>query len=311
MATAVSRAASSPGAMSKRWMLTIWNFDEPHYRPLWKPADMAYLVWQIELGDDTRGRHLQVYVRFHNRKRFESVKRIFERNDAHLEIAVASEEECKHYCTKGDTRVEAGLEHGEYKPDEGRQGKRTDLDTIARRIRAGDQMAAIAVDHPGDYIRYHRGLEAFANVVRPPPAQSRDVQVIVLWGPTGTGKTHRIMTEFPDAFCVEPGRDPWDGYTGQATIFFDEFDPALWPINVMKKVLDKWKYRLQRRYNNAFAEWTRVAICAQSSPVAWYDSSPSPDQAALRRRIASSCRLVESQELSLSQIMLLAPNPAF
>lgn len=292
--------------MNKRWCFTFNNPAE--WRPQWKPTDMDYLVWQVERGEDGTV-HVQGYVRFKNRKRMTTVKKLMDCDGMHLEFAKGTEADNKAYCTKEDTRAEIGEERGSFDAEAGKQGKRSDLEEVSQRIVAGEPMRDIALAHPGDFIRYHRGFEAFANVIRAAPAKERNVEVIVLWGPTGTGKTHRVLHTYPDCFCVEPGRDPWDGYAGEATIFLDEFDYTLWPINQMKKILDKWKYRLQRRYLNAYAEWTRVVICANPSPVCFYDGASAPDLDAFRRRIQGRCRLVESREQTLAELMEMPPNP--
>lgn len=291
---------------SQRWCFTVNNPGD--WRPGWRPATMAYLVWQVERGEQAGTMHVQGYVRFVSRRRMSTVKRELGRDDAHVEVARGNEQQCKDYCTKAETRIEEGEEHGEFDGTAGVQGKRSDLAAAAAMITGGASMREVALAHPTDFIRYHHGFEAFKLTIDPEPPMQRDVEVIVLWGPTGTGKTHRIMTLFPDCFCVRPGRDPWDGYSSHETIFFDEFDPQVWNIHEMKLILDKWRYRLQRRYRNAFAAWTRVAICCQDSPVSWWPNASEPDIQAIRRRIANSCHLVTERETPLAEIPI---NPQF
>lgn len=293
-----------PRIQSKRWTFTINNpgaYEPPH-------QGAAYIVWQTERGEQGTV-HLQGYVRFNTRKELAAVKRFLNNDAAHLEGARGSEADNKKYCTKEDTRIlGSNGEFGTFDDSIKGQGQRTDLEHCATMLREGKEMREVALAHPGDFIRYGTGLTNFALTIQPLPPVERQVEVSIYWGPTGTGKTHRIMTEHPEAFQVLPGRDPWDGYTSQSTIFLDEFSWEDWPINTMKLLLDKWRYRLQRRYHNAYAAWTQVFIACQDSPASWYPNSSAPDIAALRRRIKDSCRLITDRQQIPS---LLPPNPQF
>lgn len=284
--------------MSKRWCLTV--FDD-----VWTPTftpEMAFAVWQRETCPRTGRLHVHIYVRFIGRKRMSSVKNCFARQDMHCEPARGSEEQATAYCEKDAGRAEVGARWGTYDANEGKQGRRSDLELIARRLRDGEPVRVIAEEHPGDFIRYHAGINAMFLQVAPVPAMERDVQILVLWGATGTGKTHRIMHEYPNCYKARPGRDPWGNYRGEECVFFDEFDWSRWPLDDMKEYLDKWRVLLDARYNNRYAAWTHVAICANSCPTTWYPNSDMPSVQALRRRIATCCYKVTSQEQALEDM---------
>lgn len=293
-------------SMSDRWCFTVNNPNG--WEPAWDGGVMLYLVYQTERGEQGT-EHIQGYVRFETRKRGSTVARKLAANSGHhphVEVARGTEQANKDYCTKADTRVEGPHgEFGVFEAEAGKQGKRSDLEAAAARIVEGAPMRDVALEFPAQFIRYHGGFKAFELTIAPQPAVERNVEVIVLWGPTGTGKTHRIMTMYPDCFCVRPGRDPWDGYSNQDTIFLDEFDYSAWNIHEFKLILDKWRYRLQRRYNNAFAAWTRVAICCNVNPRSWWADDhrvTDLDLAAIRRRIATSCHLVEDRDTPIAEM---------
>lgn len=298
--------------MSKRWCITVHvaNIEEFTPASLFPSDRVDYACWGFETCPDTGRLHWHLYLRMRTRSRMETVKRFLNRDDAHCEIAKGNEQQCKDYCFKDGNNTG---EYGEFKADEGKQGKRSDLEEIATKLNGGTSIKDIAQQHPADYIRYHGGIAAYALAIVNPPAQ-REVTVLWLWGPTGTGKTHRVLTTYPDCFTVTPGRSPWDGYTGQSVILFDEFTgEANWPIDSMKRILDKWRMQLDRRYNNAFAAWTRVVICSNSSPVTFYQNSAGPDLEAFRRRIYGNCRLVTQKECdggpTLDEIQAQDTNP--
>jgi len=298
-------------AQGNRWVFTI-NFDTvieeeqaavvlPDYRPPWIPGQMTVMAWQWERAPSTGRLHIQGYVRFVKRKRMQTVKNLFDRENMHLELAKSAEKTCIDYCTKEESRVAEGEQHGEVDEAAGIQGRRTDLETAADEIRGGAQMRDVAIAHPATFIRYQCGLYAFQAAVRTPPPAQRDVTVTVLWGETGTGKTHRVMTMYPDIYTVSAGRGPWDGYNDHPRILIDEFLDSQWPITTMNRILDKWRYELDCRYRNKFAVWTEVFICSNSPPMSWYTNEPPMLQAALRRRISGRCFNIKDQAQALSE----------
>lgn len=292
---------------SKRWCLTVHD-------DTWTPTftqDMAFAVWQRERCPETGRLHVHVYVRFNTRKRMNTVKNVFIRQDAHCEIAKGNEQQCTDYCEKEESRVEAGARwHPEnFKPDEGKQGKRSDLEAIAAKCQANVPMVQIAQEHPADFIRYHHGIQVLHALVTPKPPLQREVTVRILWGPTGTGKTHRVMTAYPDVYCVKPGRDPWGAYRQEDAVFFDEFDYTKWSIQEMNRLLDKWRILLDARYQDRYAAWTRVFICSNDNPASWYPEASGPLIMALHRRMSNgACRLVENRDTPLEELPI---NPEY
>jgi len=267
---------------ANRWCFTFNN------APVgWAPptgSEVLYMIWQREKGA-AGTEHVQGYVRFQGRKRLSSAKKWFSVQEIHLEPAKGSEAQNRAYCSKEATRIGETLEFGEYDETVAKQGQRTDLETIAKDLIQGRSLRDVALEHPGDYIRYSLGLEKFQQLVQPPPPLEREVLVQVLWGPTGTGKTHRARIGFPEAYEVMSGRDPWGGYQGQTTVIFDEYNADKWSIQDMNRYCDKWRCTLDCRYHNKYAGWTLVVICSNSDPWSWWPQEHQELRAAFWRRI--------------------------
>lgn len=295
---------------SARWLITVNN--PGAWIPHFDDAEMLYMVFQSEMGHEEGTPHIHCYVVFRNRKRRNTVKRLMD-FEGDIRVPDGSERANRDYCTKLDTRSEGpNGEFGTYEPTRGVQGKRSDLELICSRLREGQSMLQATNDHPGDYVRYHQGLEGYRRLIQPTPPMMREVRVWVLWGPTGTGKTHRCVHHWPGAFMVEPGRDIWGGYDNQETIIFDDFKDTAWDISVMKRILDKWRYPLDRRYHNGWAAWTNVIITTNTPPLSWYPNEAQVDVNAIRRRLADGCRLVTTRyEPLIEDIFLQPPNPNF
>jgi len=303
---AIVAEKTTPTSMSCRWMITIWPDKVPDgwgIKEVEWPHTAEYWCWGLELAPTTQRQHYHVYMRFTKRVRFSQLLNALPDGACHIEMAGGSEQQCRDYCWSMGKHVDKRLlrlhysEVGSFKPDEGKQGKRSDLQAVATKVLEGSDMADIAKEFASTYIRYHNGIEAFARTVAPKPPAQREVRVYVLWGPTGTGKTHRVLTAFPDACSVSAGKNPWDEYTGQQTLLLDEWRSSEWPISQMNKILDKWKHTLQCRYRNVSAAWTRVIICSNDTPGQFYSDEPNPDmRAAFMRRIDARTYLVEKKE---------------
>lgn len=157
----------------------------------------------------------------------------------------------------------------------------------------------IARKHPTEWIKFHAGLIDLHSRVTPPPPATRDITVTILWGSSGTGKTHRIRTAYPGTCLIKDGRDPFASYNNQDTIFFDEFNYEKWTIQQMNLYLDKWPLELDCRYRNKNAYWTKVFICANSNPYNWWPLEHQALREAFWRRCTHIIE-VTSQEQEIS-----------
>jgi len=259
-------------------------------------ATTDYLVVGREVAPTTGQHHLQGYVRFKGKKDMTACKGALGHETVHVEPAKGNEEQNRTYCVKSGVFIE----HGEYKPSAGTSGHRSDLDRAVQMIKDGSSMRDLAREEPVAVVKYQSGLQSLINLVSEAPS-ARDIHTTVLVGTTGTGKTHRVRTQFPDCYAVNlKDKYPWDQYTGQKVLLIDEFDPTSITIQEMNRLLDKWRCPLQARYANKEAFWTQVYICTNLPPEDWYNrlfSSTLVD--SLQRRVSEpmgKCYQVESQD---------------
>jgi len=305
--------ADLPESDTKKTTRVVFTINNPgEFRPVFDESKMDYLIWQLERGGKQNTLHVQGYCRYKKRFRLRTIHSWFPEG-TWLLFARGNEQQCRDYCTKEDTRVAIGEEHGVFNPDAGKQGHRSDLSEVAAKCAAGVPLQQIVADHPVTWIRSHQGIQDLYERLAPEPPPFREVTIQVLWGPSGTGKTHRILTDpvlrqAGGIFVVRPGRGPWDRYRGQSTILFDEFNWKKWEIFEMNQYLDKWTMDLDCRFHNKSAVWTHVVICANSSPVTWYTDSELEVQLAFRRRLGHGCRHVMAQEEDVNE---LPPVPDF
>jgi len=135
-------------------------------------------------------------------------------------------------------------------------------------------MLQIAEEYFGDYLRYHRGLEKYQllNKVDKIPLW-RQVKTVVLWGPTGAGKTRSAYAFDQTLFKLSPPQSNslvwWDTYQGQSTLLIDDFYGWIRP-HVMLELLDGYPMLNQVKGGHTAAAWTNVIITSNKEPKEWY-----------------------------------------
>jgi len=243
-----------------------------------------------------------------------AVKTALGADDAHLEKANGNEEQNRTYCSKGGNFVEFGT----YDAGAGISGRRTDLHATVLRVQAGATMRDLAMDpeHAVQLVKHQAGIQALMNLVRVPPT-TRDVHTTVLWGPTGTGKSHRVWHAFPrsDIYMAKLSNPhPWDHYTGQPVLFLDEFSTDQVKLQELNTLLDKWPVMLQSRYADKHAFWTTVVIAANSDPNLWYRgyAHNAMEADSLLRRLTEPMGRIHyvetrEQEINLNWALALPP----
>lgn len=162
---------------------------------------------------------------------------------------------------------------------------------------AGQQLHQIAQNHPLEWIKYHSGILDLHRQLAPAAPIRREIETTILWGTTGVGKTHRVLTKYPDSFIVLPGRDPFGNYCGEKTVIFEEFDYEKWTIQEMNRFLDCWKCKLDCRYMDKFALWSKVFILSNINPDKWFQFCREELRAAFFRRITHTYEITSKEQI--------------
>lgn len=236
----------------RNWCFTLNNYTAEEEAAL-KAYKCSYLVYGHEVGDEGTP-HLQGYIEFVNGKRLSTLKaQLSER--IHWERRKGTAKQASQYCKKDRDFYEAG--------EITKQGKRTDLESVADMMHDKKTLREIAVEHPETFMRYARGITTawYLTVMTPrkgPPT------VIWLWGSTGTGKTRFAFDEH-DSVYVKDGTMWWDGYTGQEAIVVDDFD-GKWPFRDMLRFLDRYPYQGQIKGGYVYINSPFIYITCEHPP---------------------------------------------
>lgn len=256
---------------------TTYACDAP---PTFNESKMSYLIYGLETCPTTNRRHYQGYVEFKSQIDKSKVLECFP--GAHIERRNGSSTAAAEYCRKEGAFVEHGIISS--------QGSRSDLHTVAERISTGAAtIADIAVESPGLLVQYHRGLQTLESVaLANRQNEFRHVDVDIIWGRTGTGKTRSWFERVQyGGYRFQYGANGaiwWDGYNGQQSILFDEFSCQI-PLSTMLMYLDGYPCRLPVKGAHTYAAWKNVTIISNEDPQSWYRNVVPCKRNAFARRI--------------------------
>lgn len=284
---------------SRKWQLTINNPLEKGYThdAIKKNIQMLKSLRYFCLSDEVaKTHHTHVFLLFHSPVRFSTIKRLFP--EAHIEKSYGSSAQNRDYIFKEgekwskDRKRETNLpdtheEWGEL-PEE-RQGERKDLAALYEMISAGKSNYDILEEQP-DFIAQLERMDRVRQIIQEENFKEvfRKLEVLYLFGDTGSGKTRSVMERYgyANVFRVTNYKHPFDQYKGQDVIVFEEFQNSI-PINQMLIYLDGYPVTLPCRYSDKVACYTKAYILSNIPLKEQYpdiqDYSPETWKAFLRR----------------------------
>lgn len=271
------------------WMFTINNPTEGDSPLLW--ADVKYLCYQKEKGEKEGTEHYQGYVIFNKSQRRSALKKINAR--AHWEPRNGTHDQAVAYCTKAETRLSEPVIRGEPPA----QGKRTDLKGLIESAQAGASEKELIESDPETWARNYRALERIRFLYQKP--RSWKTEVMVLYGPTGTGKSHRAHEAAGTDAYVKTTPSKWfDGYEGQEDVIFDDFTGNWVPFHQLLTLLDKWPCTVEKK--GSYAQWVpkRLIITSNHHPKDWYPCQQDLYD-ALERRIDTILHVTSQDEYTV------------
>lgn len=240
-----------------------------------------------EVGDQGTP-HVHMACCAKSKPRFSYMKKVFPPAD--LRMARGTSEEITNYLSKTGRKENEEKAHtqivaakfigmaivsdkdmGEF-PGEGKKNIFNEIDGL---LLSGKRPADIYAMHP-KYAFYANSIERtyMARKQTSVPAW-RDLTVIYHTGKEGSGKSWNRMKyeeSCPEDIHVVSGMNwnhPWDAYSGQKIVFFDEFRSQI-KYNELLTLLDGYRLELPARYGNKFAAWEVVEIASVIPPELLY-----------------------------------------
>lgn len=255
-----------------------------------KSRHIRYMVCQREICPTTNREHVQGYVEFDKMMTRNQVKESIGDPAAHLEKRLGSQQQAIDYCTKNNTRVEDSVPF--ILGEKAIMGERNDLKGALEAIKKKKPISEIIEEQP-NLLRYYKQLEMYKRDTDEERDRNEPVEVEVLIGEPGTGKTKHVFDKEKDLFSVpiENGSNIWfDGYRGQEAVLFDDFYGGI-KYHLLLKLLDR--YPIKVPIKGGFVNWKpkRIYITSNKPVNQWYNKD---DIRALERRI-SKCFIFEAR----------------
>jgi len=274
------RNGARKGKQARRWCITLNNPTDQEKELFANVFEenlnfVRYFVYQLEQGESGTP-HFQGYVEFSRQARWKRVKKLFG-DRVHVESARGDFESNEKYCSKDDGRLEGPWRFGT--PAKHKQGQRNDLLAVKKMIDDGKSMKHIWNESFEVCVKFHRGFDAY-RLVR---SENRDfkTEVLVCYGPSGTGKSHYAHTNHPGAYWKQRGN--WfDNYNDHEVVVIDEFYGWL-PFDTLLRLCDKYPMMVEIKGGQVNFRPKILIITSNQRPDEWYKNVP--NMAALIRRI--------------------------
>lgn len=258
--------------VSKSWVFTLNNYRDEDEKFL-NNLSCNYLIYGREIGEKGTP-HLQGFVTFKGAYKLTGLKKIMG-SRYHLEIAIAKEQ-AVNYCLKDKDYVIV---------DNRSQGKRTDLEAVAKCIKSHGLQQAIE-EHPVAYIKYGTGMTKLACAETCKPRYFKP-EIKWIWGRTGVGKTRSVVETEPDLWISGKNLKWWEGYCGQEATLFDDFRKDFCTFHELLRILDRYPMRVEFKGGSVDLCSKRMYITSCYPPDRVYDNRCEEDINQLLRRIDS------------------------
>ena len=239
--------------------------------------DLLYLTYGRETGSEGTP-HLQGYLELAAKLRLGGVRKLRGLGRGHFELRRGTQEQAIAYCHKADQDpFEDGVRFSS------KQGNRVDLESLKALIDSGATESELADAHFGSYIRYGRGIERYRQLRAPRVA--RAVDVYVLWGAPGTGKTRFVFEREPLLWISSDPTLQWfDGYQGEPAALIDDFTGSIATTPAfLLRLLDRYPTKVPIK--GGFVQWVPERIYITSNQPPPFGMENTINVEALLRRI--------------------------
>lgn len=230
---------------SRSWCFTINNYTEADITAIEGLLDLSNVLYAAKEQGDNGTPHIQGYITWAKTRRLAALKKFLPR--AHWERAKGRKKDNYNYIIEVDSTKHPTKTQGEvlFNHDNTNQGKRSDLelaiDTLQER-----GVAAVAEDHPVEFVKYSKGLTALWTASFSHREHRNPPTVYWLYGASGTGKTRSVFDAFETSEVYMWNRtDKWfDGYQQQRVLLFDELRPNNCHFSNLLGFLDRYPINL-------------------------------------------------------------------
>lgn len=259
-----------------------WEDAEAVRADLATNANFRYAHWQLELKEDHFQIHVQGYFQIFGDTTVAGILKWESRflRGSNIEGARGTLSQNQAYTGKAETRYDGPWSYG----TPSKAGRPATLDALAADVLRDRDIARVARDNPGQFVRHGRGLQLLLTAT---DTMVRDfkTRVIVHIGPPGSGKTHDTPI---DAYYLRRGNGGavwWDGFDGVSDVVIDDYYGWM-PWGTILCLLDNRPMRVDTKGGSVSFRARRIFITSNRHPNSWYKYAENGfDYGALARRI--------------------------
>lgn len=261
----------------RNWMFTFWQSPTDE---MCKDTNIRYLIiGSQEECPTTKRVHWHGYGEFKKAVRVSALRKIFTGIELWCGPREGTRDQARAYCIKTEG------EYREFGCFATTQGQRHDLMGVSSMILEQKMsLEDVIREAPSIYCRYKNGLKDIQAVaIRAQSRGFRKLEVVLITGPTGCGKTSFAMETAQ--FIIHGSKlQWWNDYEGQDIILIDEYNNNI-NIDELLALLDGYQLRLQVKGSHTYALWTKVFITTNLKLQEIHPNAKPAHRAALFRRI--------------------------
>lgn len=142
------------------------------------------------------------------------------------------------------------------------------LQEIQTAMKNGKTEVDIAEEHFDLWVKYNNAFRRYQLLLSQP--RNFKTYVIVIWGPTGTGKSKWCTDQYPNAYW-KPRSQWWDGYTGQDTVVLDEFYGWI-PFDTLLRLCDRYPLNVEVKGGTVNFNAKTIILTSNKIPSCWYSN---------------------------------------
>lgn len=265
------------------------------------------LAYQLEQGAEGTP-HYQGLIIFKHPRTFRGVQKIL--SGAHIEPMRGTPLQAFEYATKNESRIREPVILGNVPTGQGRRMDIEDYrDLILETPISRDDLI---IEHPRETFKYMRYMGELMAIREKRLAQARyklfvdegcpeiKKEVIVIYGPSGTGKTsfvHRNHSE-EDIYTLNFGDGTsgslwFDGYNQENVLLLDDFYGQI-RYNYLLRLLDVYALRVQSKGSYIYVNFPIIYITSNTHPSDWYQGGAvDGTKDSLMRRITKIIPMLE------------------
>lgn len=130
-----------------------------------------------------------------------------------------------------------------------------------------------------DLPHWNKALETY-NFLKQ-PKRAHEMEIIILWGPSGTGKSRKCYEDYPDAYWKTKG-NWWEGYNNEETVIIDEFYGWL-EYDFILRLCDRYPLTVPIKGGHAQFNSKRIVFTSNKKWQDWWERAH--DLEPFKRRI--------------------------